>query len=86
MILGQPDAITDPHDRDQDLQAVYHGMAIETAIIHTVTSVAMNHDDRQLYSMDARDLSLLALVLPHLQGGVSVDLAARSMRAWKRYP
>ena len=83
MILDQPDATTDPRDPGPDLQAVCHGMAIETAIIHTVTSVAMNHDDRQLCSMDARDLSLLALVLPHLQGGVSVDLAAQMMRAWK---
>ena len=84
-ILDYPDATTDHRDRAQDLLAVCHEMAFEMAIIHSVTSVAMNHDDRQLCNMDARGLSPRALDIPRLQDEASVGLAAQVMKAWKQF-
>ena len=93
MILEWPDATTDPHDRAQDLQAAYHEMAFEMAIIRIVTSVVMTHDDRCLCNTDARDhflrasvVQVLPLGLLHPQDEASVDLVVSVMKAWKWSP
>ena len=83
--LDKADATIDPRDHALDLLAVCREMAIETAITLTVTSVAMNHDGRQLYNMDAIVHFLLALALLRPQDEASVAPAVQLMKVWRRF-